>query len=396
MLVRSRPSSREGEEPVFTFQLVPRVHYGAGAAQEAGPALKGLKAQHVLVISDKGVLQAGVCDSVLASVKSAGIRTTLFADLQTNPTDTSVMAAVSAYRESGADSLLAIGGGSALDVAKSVAAVVTGGGSIHEYEDGARTAVGPHPPLVLVPTTAGTGSEAVGGTIITDTTRQFKMHIVAVPGDVALVDPLLTESLPPFLTAATGLDALSHAIGAFVSVERQPLADANALYAIELIQQYLMRAVKDGQDREARAQMMVAALTAGISMKGGGCADHAFAHGVNALHHVHHGVGCAIFLAPVMAYNLPAMPERYARIATALGVDTRGMSPLEAGQAGIDLVAALVREAGIPTLRNLGVKESDLERLTDYVMADQFHLGLNPVPITRADAEAILRQTLAG
>ncbi|HTQ81489.1 MAG TPA: iron-containing alcohol dehydrogenase, partial [Thermoanaerobaculia bacterium] len=218
--------------------------------------------------------------------------------------------------------------------------------------------------------------------------------IVAVPGHVALCDPLLTLSLPPAVTAATGLDALSHAIGAYVSVERQPLADAYALYAIELVQQWLPRAIANGGDREARAWMMIASLTAGISMKGGGSGEHAFAHGVNVQHRVHHGVGCAVFLADVMEYNLPHVPERYARIAQAMGVERAGRSDLELGQAGIDAVRKLVRDSGIPSLRDLGVGDAHVVPLVNYVMQDEFHLGLNPVAITVPDAERILRTTL--
>jgi choline dehydrogenase len=222
------------------------------------------------------------------------------------------------------------------------------------------------------------------------------MHICAVPGDVALCDPLLTLSLPPEVTAATGLDALSHAIGAYVSVERQPLADAYALYAIELIQKWLMRAVENGQDREARAWMMVASLTAGISMKGGGSGEHAFAHGINVLHRVHHGVGCAVFLADVMDYNLPHCPERYARIAQAMGVDGAGMGTEELARAGIAAVRRLVKVAGNPTLRELSFGDRDVPRLVDYVLQDAFHLGLNPAPITAGDAERIVWTTLRG
>ena len=378
---------------LFTFQLYPRIHYGEGAARKAGEELVRLGVHKALVVTDPGVLAAGVCDPVLQSLAAAGVESEIFSGVATNPTDEQVMAAVAAWQGCGADGLIAVGGGSAMDVAKSAAAVASNGGHIRDYEDAARPVVLPHPPLVLVPTTSGTGSEAVGGTIITDTSRQFKMHIVAVPAHVALCDPLLTLSLPPAVTAATGLDALSHAIGAYVSVERQPLADAYALYAIELIRKWLLRAVADGQDREARAWMMVASLTAGISMKGGGSGEHAFAHGVNVLHRVHHGVGCAVFLADVMEYNLPSCPERYARIAEAIGVDGRGLTTEELGLAGIEAVRRLVRDAGNPRLQELEFREKDVPRLVDYVLQDTFHLGLNPMPITAADAERILWTT---
>jgi alcohol dehydrogenase class IV len=379
---------------MFTFQLYPRVHYGEGAASIAGSELVRLGVKKALVVTDPGVLAAGVCAPVLASIAAAGVGYEVFSKVETNPADIHVMAAAEAYRNAGADGIIGLGGGSAMDVAKSAAAVASNGGHIRDYEDGGWAIVHPHPPLVFIPTTAGTGSEVVGGTIIIDTERQFKMHIVAVPGHVALCDPLLTLSLPPAVTAATGLDALSHAIGAYVSVERQPLADAYALYAIEAIAKWLMRAVRDGSDREARGWMMVAALTAGISMKGGGSGEHAFAHGINVQHRVHHGLACAVFLADVMDYNLAEAAGRYARIAQAMGVERGSMSEVEHAKAGVAAVRALVKEAGTPTLRELGVREASVPPLVDYVMQDTFHLGLNPVPITAGDAERILWTTL--
>lgn len=379
---------------MFTFQLYPRIHYGEGAAQKAGSELNRLGGKKVLIVTDPGVLNAGVAQPVLDSLKAAGVDYEIFSGVETNPADVHVMAAVDAYHQSGTDSIIGLGGGSPMDVAKSAAAVVSNGGHIREYEEGVRPCVKPHPPLVFIPTTSGTGSEAVGGTIIIDTSRQFKMHIVAVPGHAALCDPLLTLSLPPAVTAATGLDALSHAIGAYVSVERQPLADAYALYAIELIRRWLPKAIANGSDREARAWMMVASLTAGISMKGGGSGEHAFAHGVNVQHRVHHGVGCAVFLADVMDYNLPHVADRYARIAEAMGVERGSMNDTELGKAGIAAIRKLVNDSGIPSLRGLGVSEDHVTPLVDYVMQDLFHLGLNPVPITPPDAERILHTTL--
>lgn len=379
----------------FTFHLVPRIHYGTGTAARAGSEMARLGARRVLVVTDPGVLAAGICQPVLQSLAEAGLSHETFSGVSTNPTDEQVMAAAATYRERGTDALIGLGGGSAMDVAKSAAAVVAGGGHIRDYENGRRTVKGRHPPLVFIPTTAGTGSEAVGGTIITDTSRPFKMHIVAVPGDVALCDPLTTLTLPPPITAATGLDALTHAVGAYVSVESQPLADAYALYAIELVRRWLMRAVEHGEDREARSWMMVASLAAGISMKGGGSGEHAFAHSVNALHRVHHGVGCAVFLVPVMEHNLGACRHRYADIARAMGVERGNSDDLDLARAGIEAIRALIGQAGIPSLAELGIRRGDVPRLAEYVLEDAFHLGLNPVPITAEDVERILWTTLA-
>lgn len=390
------PIDRSGS---FTFGLGPTIHYGDGASALAGPEMKALGARRALIVTDPGVMAAGVVGPVLRSLDETGLDHEVFSELATNPTDVQVMAAVDAYRAAGADSIIGLGGGSSLDVAKSAAAVIANGGHIRDYEDGRHPTPEPPPPLAFVPTTAGTGAEVVGGTIITDSERRFKMHVVALPGHLALCDPMLTLSLPASLTAATGVDALSHAVGAYVSTERQPLADAYALYAIERVGLFLRRAVEDGSDREARRAMMIASLTAGLSMKGGGSGEHAFAHGVNALHSVHHGVACAIFLAPVMEHNLEGddgswqMAERYARIALALGEEPRS-SAQETARAGIDAVRRLVADVGIPTLRDVGVTEDHVDELVEYVAKDEFHLSLNPIPIGDGDAVKILKRTL--
>lgn len=377
------------------FHLAPQIHYGPGASSEAGEALRSLGVSHVLVVTDQGVLDAGVIDPVLKSVKDAGVSYTLFSDLRTNPSEQHVAAAASMYKSVGCDGILGVGGGSSLDVAKSAAVIIADGGCITSYEDGARAVTGTPPPLVQVPTTAGTGSEVVAGAIITDSSRAFKMHVVATPAQVALCDPRLTLTLPAGPTAASGIDALAHAIGAYTSVESQPLADAMALHAISLISRWLPEAVSNGSDLRARDQMMTGALTAGISMKGGGAADHAFAHAVNALFDVHHGVGVALFLADAMEHNLPHMPSRYADVARALGVRSVSDDPLALGRAGIEVVRSLVASLPIPTLSGIGVTDSDVPALVEKVQADGFHLGLNPVPVTVDDTRRILSTALA-
>ncbi|HEY0166444.1 MAG TPA: iron-containing alcohol dehydrogenase [Jatrophihabitans sp.] len=372
------------------FHLVPQISYGRGAARRAGEALRDLGVRRVLVVSDPGVLAAGVVDPVLSSLKHAGISYVTFSEVRTNPSEKHVDAAVQAYRDNDCDGVLGIGGGSALDVAKSAAVIESHGGSIADFEDGARAVTMPTPPLVLVPTTAGTGSEAVAGAIITDSARAFKMHIVATPAHVALCDPELTLTLPAGPTAAAGVDALAHAIGAYVSSERQPLADAMALYAVSSIFHALPDAVADGADLDARDRMMTGSLAAGISMKGGGAVDHAFAHAVNAMFDVHHGVGVALFLTDGMEFNLPHLPTRFAALAGALGVANGSDSAFRQGEAAIRAVRDMVAALPIPTLGELGVTAAHVPELVTKVMADKFHLGLNPVPLTEQDAESVL------
>jgi alcohol dehydrogenase class IV len=376
------------------FHLVPQIRYGRGASAETGAAMTELGVRHALVVSDPGVVGSGVSDPALASLKDAGVAYTQFTDVRTNPSEQHVHAAAECYAESECDGIVGLGGGSAMDVAKSAAAVLAGGGSIIEYEDGARTVTGAYPPLVLIPTTSGTGSEAVAGAIITDSTRVFKMHVVAVPAQVAICDPDLTLTLPTVPTAASGIDALAHAIGAYVSCERQPLADAMALYAISTIARALPAVMADGQDVEARAAMMIGSLSAGISMKGGGAVDHAFAHAVNAIFDLHHGAGVALFLADGMEYNLPHLPDHFAAIAQQLGLRRDG-SDARLGEAGVERVRQLVAELPLPRLRDVGCTPDNLPELVDKVMEDHFHLGLNPVPLSREAAASILAHAIS-
>lgn len=377
------------------FHLAPKIHYGPGVANRVGSVLSELGARRVLVTTDAGVLEAGVCDGVFDQLKRAGLSYGVHSDLETNPSDADVEAAAAAYREHGADAVLGVGGGSSMDVAKCAALVVSNGGPTTDYEQGQRSVTKSPPPLVLVPTTAGTGSELVAGAIITDSARVLKILVVAVPAHVALCDPLLTLTLPPLPTGAAALDALAHAIGAYTSVDRQPLADAMALYAISRISRWLPQAMQDGSDEQARHELMVGSMTAGISMKGGGSADHAFAHAVNATFDVLHGVGVALFMPDVIELNMAHMPERLAEVAVALGVPDMGLGHEETATAGIEVVRSLIDGCEIPSLQDLGVRSEHVPELTGKVMADRFHLDLNPVEITTPQAERILAHAVA-
>lgn len=376
------------------FHLAPKIHYGPGVADLVGSVLWELGARRVLVITDPGVLEAGGCDRICRLLEQTGLSYSVHSDLETNPSDGHVEAAAAEYRAQGADAVLGVGGGSSMDVAKSAALVVSNGGPITRYEQGRELVTEPPPPLVLVPTTAGTGSELVAGAIITDSARVLKMLVVAIPAHVALCDPLLTLTLPPLPTGAAALDALAHAIGAYTSVERQPLADAMALYAISTISRWLPEVMQDGSDEQARHEMMVGSMTAGISMKGGGAADHAFAHAVNVMFGVLHGVGVALFMPDVMEFNMPHMTDRLADVAMALGVSDSGLNRAEVATAGIEVVRSLIEACEIPSLREFDVRAENVPELTQKVMADRLHLRLNAVEITAPHAERIITRAV--
>ena len=377
-----------------TFHLAPRIHYGRGAAALAGEAMRDLGATRVLLVSDPGVVEAGGTDVIAASLAAAHLTTVVFTDVRSNPDNRSVEQGTTLYHATQCDGVIGVGGGSALDVAKAITTVVAGGGSILDYERGAVPVPTLRPPLALSPTTSGTGSEAVSGAIITDSRRKLKVLVVCAPADVALCDPELALTLPPAPTAACGVDALAHAIGAYVSSERQPLADAMALHAVSTIHRNLPKVVEDGRDLDAREAMTVGSLTAGISMKGGGAVDHAFAHATNVLFDVHHGVGVAHFLADAMEFNLHAAPDRFADLALALGIRDTEPDPLTLGARGIAEVRRLVASLPLATLADLGIGPQHVGAIVDKVMVDDFHLGLNPIPLSEADAIRITSKAL--
>jgi choline dehydrogenase len=278
------------------------------------------------------------------------------------------------YRENGCDGLVGLGGGSSLDTAKSIGVVARHGGSIADYEWGRDPIEERIPPLVAIPTTAGTGSEVTLWAVITDHARQLKFNVGGTPligAHVALIDPELMLGLPPAVTAATGMDALSHAIECFTCDYHQPFNDAVALHAIELVGRWLRRAVEDGTDLEARTHMAHAATLGGMAYgtESAGAA-HAMSQSAGGVHDCPHGALTARVLGPVCAYNVPAAPERYARIAQALGIETSGMDVVEAARAGVEEVCRLTDDVGIPTMEELGFSEDEIPMLARIAFED--------------------------
>jgi choline dehydrogenase len=318
--------------------------------------------------------------------------------VRANP-DVELVAEVSAvYRDEGCDGLVGLGGGSSLDTAKAVGVEVAHGGSILDYEYNHTPITKRIPPLVAVPTTAGTGSEVTLWSVITDHERKIKFNVGGTPligPHVAVLDPELTLGLPPAITAATGMDALSHGVECYTCDYHQPLNDAVALMAIELVARWLPRTYADGSDLEARTQMAHAATLGGMSYgtESAGAA-HAMSQSAGGVHDCPHGALTARVLGPVCEYNAPASPERYARIAVALGVDTGGLPPLEAAQAGVEALYRLTDEVGIPTMEELGFSEDEIPMLARIAYEDPQTIG-NPREVDVAGYEEIYRNAFS-
>ena len=381
-------------EIVRSVEVPTRIVHGAGAIARLGDLVRELGVTRPLVVTDKGVVAAGLVDTALRQLEDA----VLFDDVYANPDIELVGRASGVYRDRGCDGLVAVGGGSSIDTAKSVGVEVVHGGSIVAYEYGAAPITSRIPPLVAVPTTSGTGSEATLWAVITDRERKLKFNVGGTPligAHVALVDPELTLGLPPAITAATGMDALAHAIECYTCDYHQPFNDAVALLAIELVGRWLRVAVEDGANLEARTSMAHAATLGGLAYgtESAGAA-HAMSQSAGGVHECPHGALTARVLGPVCEYNAPAAPERYARIAQGVGVDVHGLSPLEAALAGVDEVYRLTDDVGIPSMDELGFSENEIPMLAGIAYEDPQTIG-NPREVDAAGYEEIYRNAFA-
>jgi alcohol dehydrogenase len=350
----------------FEFALGSRVLYKCGIARELGQVLADLGVSRAFIVADKGVIAAGLLAPVINGLESHVVVAGVYDNVPPNSSLETVEAATAAAREAGADVLIAVGGGSPIDTAKGMRILLTLGGAIPEYE-GYNTIPDRLVPMVAVPTTAGTGSEVTPVAVIRDEGADRKISLASrflVP-DIAVLDPELTLTLPPRLTAATGMDALAHAIEAYVSTENNPFSDSLALSAIEIIANNLRDAVQLGNNTEARSQMMLASCMAGVSNASSWYGVvHAIAHAVGGKYPVHHGTLIAIILPHGMAFNAPVAPERYVRIARAMGVNIGGRSDEEVIADGVNAVRTLTADCGIPLrLRDVEVPEEALADL---------------------------------
>jgi len=370
------------------FRVPSTIHFGVGAVAEAGSEAKQLGATKALLITDKVLASTGTIDPVTAALKAAGVETIVFDGVNSEPTIAHVREGVAMFREGACDILVACGGGSPIDVSKAVRVLATNKGSIEEFM-GFNKIARPGVPLIAIPTTAGTGSEATMVTIITDTSRDVKMLIGSpflMPA-VALVDPAMTVKMPRGLTAATGLDALTHAIEAYVSVKAQPLTDILALSAIKKISRFLPQAWANPENLEARSETMLGALQAGIAFSNSSVAlVHGMSRPIGACFHVPHGVSNAALLGVVMEFSLMGAPDRYADVAQAMGIDTKAMTLMEAAQAGSDTVKSMILDLQIPTLTKLGVTREKLDTVVSKMAEDAIESGSpgnNPRKATR-------------
>jgi len=383
-------------DQVYGFYLPTVSLMGIGSSKETGAQAKALGATNLLIVTDAGLSKLGVADQIKKMINGAGLKATIFDGAEPNPTDRNVHDGVRVYFENKCDGIVTLGGGSSHDCGKGIGLVVSGGGNIRDYE-GVNKSSRPMPPFLAINTTAGTASEVTRFCIITNTDTHVKMAIVdwRVTPNVAINDPVLMAGMPPSLTAATGMDALTHAIEAYVSTIATPVTDACAIKAMELIRDYLPSAVAHGQNMEARDKMAYAEYLAGMAFNNASLGYvHAMAHQLGGFYNLPHGVCNAILLPVVCEYNLIACPKRFRDIAIALGQGVSGLSDLEAGEKGIAAIRRLSRAVGIPAgLVELGVREDDLEVMADNAKKDACQLT-NPRTATLAQVVGMFRAAM--
>jgi len=371
-----------------------RIVHGRGAIRELPQELKRVSATNVLVVTDKGILQAGLLEPVTALLDRAGIRHSTFSSFDSNPTDADALRGIEAYRSAGADAIVAIGGGASLDMGKAIRLLVHHEPPLVRYDDakgGDKFITAEQPPFIAVPTTAGTGSEVGRSTVLViDGTKVviFSPYLLA---DAAILDPELTVGLPPFITAATGMDALTHNLEAYVAKGDHPLADAIALDGLRRIGKHLARAVKNGKDLEAREQMLLGSAFGAIAFQKGLGAAHSMAHALTPVAGTHHGLANSLVLPNVIEFNRGAAEERLATAATMLGSDPR-MSASERAHACASIVDDLRAECGLPRkLGQAGVKREMLPKIVEKALADACHQS-NPRACTKEDFARILEE----
>jgi alcohol dehydrogenase len=346
------------------FYMPTRVFFGRGVADQAGARAAGLGMHRVLLVTDPGVQAAGLADPARDHLVAAGLEAVVFQQVEPNPRDADCLAGADLAADFQADGLAAVGGGSAIDTAKCIALLRTNGGHPRDWEDFGALRHDPLPVLAL-PTTAGTGSEVSPSAVITDTARKKKMNLFDMRNcpKIALVDPDLTLSCPPALTAAAGMDALSHAVDSLHCRLATPASDALALEGARLVARYIRRAAASPADIEARCGMAQGSLTAGIAV---GLTDvagvHCLAEAIGGLYGHPHGYCCADSMPPVMEYNLPVSAGKYARLAHAFGITAGGAGDEELARLAIEFIRQLNRDLAVPPMRQL-VRAEDLPLL---------------------------------
>ena len=385
------------QQPIINYFLPPSIQFGAGAIENLAKHIHTFGGQKPLIVTDEGVTNAGILSKTVDPLERAKIDFTVFDTVQPNPTDLSVLKGLDTYRAEDCDVVVAVGGGSVMDAAKGIRILTTHEPPLENYYldvGGIDRITSNLPALICIPTTAGTGSEVSQGSIITDTsgrtTEGHRKRALGTPynmASVALLDPELTVGMPPGLTAATGMDAVTHGVEAYVATRYHPIAEGVALQALKILGKNIRQAYHHGEDLKARGEMLIASAMAAFSFQKGLGAVHSLAHQLSTEANIPHGIANAILLPDVMEFNRSHASEGYADIAAALGVDTSGMSTADAADAAIAEIRSLNEEFAIPKgLGIAGLKWGRIPKISKDAMLDHCH-KFNPRSCTESDMQ---------
>ncbi len=378
------------ETGISTFAFPTRILFGAGALRMLGDETKRLGMKRPLLVTDRGVVECGIAERVLAEGKRAGLTLTIFDGVNPNPVEKNVLDGWERYRDAKCDGVIGLGGGSPLDTAKTVRLCATHPLPLEQYDDqlnGGEKISGNLPPMIAIATTSGTGSE-VGRSAVIILKATDRKTVIFSPNlipSVALADPELTLGMPPKITAGTGLDALTHNVEAYLSKGYHPICDAIALQGTRLAVRHLVTAVRNGKDLSARTHMMMAAIMGAVAFQKGLGAVHSLAHPLSSIANIHHGTANGILLPAVLDFNRLTSEERLRDLALAMDLDVARLTISQAASAAIERVRKLLKEVDIPErLSAYGITREMIPALAKKAMEDACH-QLNPRPCTESD-----------
>jgi alcohol dehydrogenase class IV len=380
----------------FEFFCPTKIIFEAGGAQKLGKTLKAQGWNNAFITADKGIVESGLVEKIVSTFKQEGMKYIVFSDFEANPTVQAIEKGSSVFKESECDVLIGIGGGSSMDTAKGIAILATNPGPLQDYE-GPDKVPNPVPPIVAVPTTAGTGAEVTASTVLSDHARKYKLsirsgHLIPV---IALLDPSLLSSLPPKMIAATGMDALVHAIEAYISIWASPITEQLSLASIRTIAENLRLFYANPENIEAAGNMLIASTLAGMAFANArvGCI-HALAHSLGGFYNMPHGLACTVLLSHAIEYNLISNPKKISNIASAMGADVKGLSPMEAAKLAVTEIEVLITSIDLPiNFKELSVRKEDVPQIVEGALKTGIHVS-SPRKIDREGLETILRAAL--
>lgn len=378
----------------FGFTVPTQITFKVGAAEGIAEEARRLGGTRPLLVSEAGVIAAGIVDPIMASLKGAGLEPRVFQEFSPNPIDFECLEGLKVAQEHKADILVGVGGGSSMDMAKMIGTLQTNGGHPNDYA-GFDLIKHPLPPLIVIPTTSGTGSEVTFCAVVTDTKKRAKVAPVStyLAPRVALLDPALTLTVPANITAATGMDAFCHAFESYTCSLANPITEGLALYAMELSGRYLNVAVEDGSNLEARTKLQLASTIAGVAFTNSDCCGpHCMAESYGGMVDMPHGVACAIFLPYVFKFNMDADPAKHARVGEVLGLEMHGLSPHEGAKKTLEYILQWERDLGIPHLKDIpGVDPQDFDQAAQGAM-ENLAAGSQPRLTSVADYKKMFEE----